>query len=564
MARDNKDGTVTVQSGDTLSSIAKAYNTTVTALAKLNPEITNVNKIRVGQVIRVSSSSAPATSNPTPAMASRPVVDKWGLVSNSDRELYAGWSFNNHANVDHYEYIWYYSWGVGVAMESSGSTTSMACTYSAPEHATHVSFIVRAVAKKDRDSKGNEVSRFPTTSYSEIKTYWYKDNPPKTPPTPDVEIEDYTLTATLDGLEDLNAEYIEFHVYQDNGHIVASTTSPHVPIVTYHAEFSCTIEPGHDYKVQARAWRGELHSDWSGYTGNQGTAPAASGGITVLKANSTSSVYLEWQAVSNAESYDIEYTTKKEYFDSSDQTQTISGIETNTYIKTGLEIGQEYFFRVRAVNENGHSAWTASKSIILGKTPSAPTTWSSTTKAIVGEPLTLYWVHNSEDGSKQVTAELELNINGNVTTHTIQKEETPEDEEEKTSSYSFDTSGYVEGTILKWRVRTCGITGEYSEWSIQRVVDIYAKPSLALNLLDLNGSWLETLTSFPFRITGTAGPSTQKPIGWHVSITANVGYETVDHIGRKTIVLQNGVVYSKYFDIYDQLDVVLSAQDLDL
>ena len=565
MATDNGNGTVTVVSGDTLSAIASKYGTTVDEIAKLNPSITNVNKIYTGQIIRVSSSAASTTTPSTPATATRPVVDKWGLVSNSDRELYAGWTFDKHNNVDHYEYIWYYSWGVGVAMESHGTTTSLSCTYSAPDYATHVSFIVRAVAKTDKDSKGNEIARFPTTAFSETKTYWYKDNPPKTPPVPDVEIKDYTLTATLDDLEDLNAEYIEFHVYQDNGHIVAHTDSPHVPIVTYHASFTCTIEPGHDYKVQARAWRGELHSDWSGYSGNQGTAPAASGGITVLRANSTNSVYLEWQPVGNAETYDIEYATKKEYFDSSDQTQTISGIETNTYIKTGLEIGQEYFFRVRAVNDNGHSDWTASKSIILGKKPSPPTTWSSTTKAIVGEPLTLYWVHNSEDGSKEVSAKLHLSMNGMyVEPFVIEKEETPEDEPDKTSSWSFNTSNYPEGTTFKWAVQTCGITGEYSDESIWREVVVYAKPTLILNLLDLNGSWFETLTSFPFRITGTAGPNTQKPIGWHLSITANEGYETVDHIGNKTIVNQNGVVYSRYFDIRDQLDMVLSAQDLDL
>lgn len=554
MATNNGNGTVTVVKGDTLYSIASTYKTTVAELARLNPSITNVNSIYVGQVIRVSSNS-PSSTKTTAAQV--PVVDKWGLVSNSDREVYAGWSWFRHNDTDHYEYEWYYSWGVGVAMESKGSTTAMACTFTAPEHATHVSFFVRAVAKKDK----NGVALFATTALSTKKTYWFAENPPKTPNPPTVEIEDYTLTATLDNLEDLNADTIEFHVYQDNGHLFASEK---VKIVTYHASCTFTVEAGHDYKVQARAWRGTQSSGWSGYSGNKGTPPAASSGITVIRANSTSSVYLEWGAANNAKTYDIEYTTKSEYFDSSDQTNTVSGISTNTYIKTGLEIGLEYFFRVRAVNDNGHSAWTAAKSIVLGKTPSAPTTWSSTTKAIVGEPLLLYWVHNSEDGSKQVKAELELNVNGEVTTYEIQKEETPEDEEEKTSSYDFSTSGYVEGTTLKWRVRTCGITGTYSEWSIQRVVDIHAKPFLSLNILDLSGNQLETLTSLPIRIAGTAGPNTQKPIGWHLTVTADEGYETVDHIGNKTIVNQNGVVYSEYIDVYSQLDVLLSASNIDL
>ena len=43
----------TVKKGDTLSSIAKKYGTTVEALLKANPQIKNANLIKVGQVIRI-------------------------------------------------------------------------------------------------------------------------------------------------------------------------------------------------------------------------------------------------------------------------------------------------------------------------------------------------------------------------------------------------------------------------------------------------------------------------------------------------------------------------------
>jgi LysM repeat protein len=43
----------TVKKGDTLSSIARKYGTTVQALLAANPQITNANLIRVGQVIRI-------------------------------------------------------------------------------------------------------------------------------------------------------------------------------------------------------------------------------------------------------------------------------------------------------------------------------------------------------------------------------------------------------------------------------------------------------------------------------------------------------------------------------
>lgn len=61
-----KEDTYVVKAGDTLSKIAKQFNTTVDALLKMNPEISNPNFIKVGQTIRLSGASpAPATKTGT-------------------------------------------------------------------------------------------------------------------------------------------------------------------------------------------------------------------------------------------------------------------------------------------------------------------------------------------------------------------------------------------------------------------------------------------------------------------------------------------------------------------
>ncbi|MFB7637667.1 C40 family peptidase [Peribacillus butanolivorans] len=60
----------TVKSGDSLSSIAKKYNTTTTNLLSLNPQISNPNSIKVGQVVNVPNGT---TGSVTP---SKPSVDK--------------------------------------------------------------------------------------------------------------------------------------------------------------------------------------------------------------------------------------------------------------------------------------------------------------------------------------------------------------------------------------------------------------------------------------------------------------------------------------------------------
>lgn len=538
--------TYTVKSGDTLYAIARKYSTTVSEIVKLN-NLPNPDLIYVGQQLVISGEAVKEE-----ASKSYTITPTVGLQADTDRTLVARWDWTRD-NTKHYEVRWW--WGPegqdGLLGEET-TTTQKYAVYNAPSNAERVSFYVKPVAT------GGQW----TSDWSTKVTYYFKDNPPLTPSAPSVEIKDYQLTATLDNLQDLNASDIEFHVYQDNGTLFASET---VKIVTFHASCTFTIEPGHDYKVQCRSWRDGVCSDWSGYSGNQSTKPSASSGITTCRATSSTSVYLAWGAVDNAESYDIEYTTKREYFDSSNQTTTQSGIKTATYTLTGLESGKEYFFRVRAVNNKGESAWSGIKSIVLGKKPSAPTTWSSTTTVIVGESLRLYWTHNSEDGSKQVKAELELIVNGKKSTTTINNPDADDEEaEDKISYYDFLTSGYTEGTTLLWRVRTCGITNQYSDWSTQRTVNVYARPNLSFAVTDNTGAALDTLKHFPFNIRGVAGPTTQKAIGYHLCVIANESYETVDHIGNKKIVSKNGEVYSKYFDISGSLNVSLSANDLDL
>lgn len=547
--------TYTVKAGDTLYKIAKAHNTTVNELVKLN-NLQNPNLIIVGQKLVISGD---AVSDPK-TTTSRATITSFGIQADTDRTLIARWSWSK-SNTDHYLVRWW--WGPegqsGVLGEETTTDWKYAM-YTPPANAERVSFYVKPISTTKK--VGNTETHVWTADWSTIVTFNLKDNLPLTPNAPSVTIKDYQLTATLDNLQNLNAESIEFHVYQDNGHLFASET---VKIVTYHASCTFTIEPGHEYKVQCRSWKGNARSDWSTYSGNQTTKPSASGGLTTCRAVSSTSVYLAWQSVANAETYDVQYTTKKEYFDGSDQTTIESGIETTSYTKTGLQSGEEYFFRVRAVNNQGVSAWSEAKSIILGKKPSAPTTWSSTTTSIVGETLNLYWVHNSEDGSKQVKAELEFDIDGVKSTKVVENPTADDEEaEEKISSYNFDTSGYPEGTKLLWRVRTCGITGDYSDWSMQREVDIYAPPTLRLNVTDLNGDLLENLTSFPFHVSGVAGPNTQKAIGYYLTVFANESYESVDHMGNRTIVGAGGEVYSKNFDISGDLDVTLSANDLDL
>lgn len=551
--------TYTVKKGDTLSGIAKKYNTTVAKLVKLN-DIDDPDYIVVGQKLIISGtvSTEEKKSSSKKKSTKKVTIKQFGLQADTDRTVYISWKWEKD-HTKHYAVKWYYTTpGAGVWFVGNDTTTEYKqSVYSAPSNAHKVKVKIKPVSKTHKVNKKD--TNYWTAEWSTEKKYSFSDNPPETPSAPTVTIEDYTLTAELNNL-DVNATKIEFQIVKDDKSSFKKGTAN---IKTSHASYSCNVDAGHDYKVRARSYRDDMYSDWSEYSSNVSTQPAASGGITTIRAVSETSVYLEWEASKTAKTYNLEYTTKKEYFDGSNATTTTTGIEFTHYEITGLTSGEEYFFRVRAVNDQGESAWSDIVSIVIGEDPSAPTTWSSTTTVIVGEPLILYWVHNSKDGSSQTFAELELTVNGSTTTQTIQNT-TDEDKKDKTSSYTIDTSGYTEGVQIKWRVRTAGIAKVYGEWSVLRTVDVYAPPTLELSVTNSSGTDLGIIESFPFYIYGLPGPNTQAPIGYHLTITANEMYETIDSVGNRQVVNQGEEVYSKYFDISQELLVEMSAGNIDL
>lgn len=554
-----------VKKGDLPSPICKKYGISLSQLVKLN----NLKKNRygnyliyVGQKLIISGKTTTSHSTPDKKPSTKksncPKIIHFGLQSDTDSTVFATWEWSR-SNTDKYKVVWNYHTGDGVwFIGEEKEITAEQSTYNAPSNAEKVRFKVKAISKKHKVNK-KEVSYW-TADYTDWKTYDFDNNPPKMPPVPTVKIEKYTLTASLTNLDDLNATEIEFQVVKDNSKTYKTGV---VTIKKWAASFSCTIEAGHSYTVRARSKRNKSYSGYSDYSDGAKTIPSTPASITSIKALSETSVQIEWDNVTNATKCEVQYTTKKIYFDSSSEVKSIT-VESTTHAEiTGLESGQEYFFRVRATNEQGESGWSEIVSITIGKAPAAPTTWASTTTAIVGEKVILYWVHNSEDGSSQTKAELELIIGDTTETHTITNT-TEESEKDKTSQYSLSTFTYTEGTTIKWKVRTAGITGVYGDWSTQRVIDIYAPPTLSLSITDNAGTSLAVLESFPFYINGVTGPATQTPIGYHVTITSTETYSTVDEIGNVKMISAGDDVYSQFYDISENLALEISAHSVDL
>lgn len=568
--------TYTVVKGDTLSEIDDKYYTTLKSeypdkvtsistgvkfLAELN-NIPNPDLIYVGQklIIIGDKTSVKKSTSKTPK------IDAFGLQSTDPRTVFATWRCD-HKEAKEYVVEWEHhiktskTWFGGAqstVTEDRTRSTDTQSVYTAPPESDAVRFRVKTIGITITDKNGKEKPKW-TSKATDWKQYSFKNNPPSVPSVPSIEITQCELTTRVDNL-DPNAEEVQFNIVKNDTTSLKTVT---VKVTTTSASYTCNVSTGARYKVRCRAKSGIQYSEWSNYSSNATSIPAPPKEITVCRPKTKTSIYLEWTKSATAKTYDICYTTKAEYFDYPDQVQSVNGIETNSYEKTGLETGEQYFFKVRTVDEKGQqSVWTDYKSVILGSEPEAPTTWSSTTTAMVGEPLVLYWVHNTEDGSSQTWAELEIVANGETSVIPIQNS-TDEDEKDKTSSYVVDTKGYEEGSEFLWRVRTAGILTDadnepvYGEWSIQRKVDVYAYVELALKVTDYDNNEIETLESYPFVMTAEAGPSTQTAIGFHVEIISNIIYETIDNIGNVKIVNEGESVYSSHFDTSTEFNKLL-------
>ena len=364
--------TYTVKRGDNLTKIAdgrcgknvaasisgSTVNAKINTLVALN-NIKNRNLIYTGQVLKLSGTSSSSSSSSTSTSSTAnaiPIINAFGLQSEdtTGRAMYVAWSCSR-SHVKNYKVRWsYYAdnlWIVGSETETTDAK-DVYCngTYSAPSNASKVRVKVQAISE-EKDDKGNLY--WDGECWSAEKIYDFSNNPPYPPDVPNVEIKDYTLTASIENInaKELNAEYVEFEIIKNNVSSLGSYSAK-INTATNYVSYVHTVDAGAEYKVRARCKKGSRVSGWTEFSNNAGTKPSVPSAITTCRANSYSnnevSAYLEWTAVNNAETYDIEHTTNKNYFDGSDGTTTITGIEFTHHEITSLELGKEYFFRVRA------------------------------------------------------------------------------------------------------------------------------------------------------------------------------------------------------------------------
>lgn len=462
--------------------------------------------------------------------------------------------------LDHYSVKWEYDTGDNVWFAGNEmATTIKNATYSPPSNVIKIKVTVKPVAKKH---KVNNTETEYWTGTDENAEYTVASDPPNIPETPSVMMDDYQLTCKIDNISDPKADSIEFAIYSGD----TLYNSGVVDVVTCRAIYVLTVAAGKDYRVRARAINhisdSLLYSEWSAFTTDDIlTKPTVVESI-VCRAVDRTNVELTWDEVPNADAYTIEYSVNSSYFDSSDATQTVDGIETLRYLFTGLQQGQVYYFRMRSVNDSGESEWSEIVSLELGTVPVPPSTWSSTTTAIVGEMVTLFWQHNSRDNSTQKAAQILLTINGESETIDIDTSEEPDDE--KTMLYTIPDSKISVGANIEWSVRTKGVMDEYSDWSIVRQINVYVEPTLSTRITDQNDVDETTIEALPFYIKCTTSPASQYPIAYYINIISMNTYNSIDNYGRNIIINAGDSVYEKTLDTTEQLIHEISGHNVTL
>lgn len=539
-------------------------------------------------------------------------------VSGSPKEFYADWTWSDQTAIyndcEEVRTQWTYytaDWVAFVGERKNAAPNDQGLVhpkFSLPDNAIALEFWIMPQPKVDQtkqtiyNKKGKKTgTRTITTrrfAARGVSTSITIEPRPAKPSAPSVNIDSFKLTTELNTYDE-NTKYVQFQVVKNDSTVVATGTSR---VVTNHAAFTCNIAPGGSYKVRCRGRHNSPTSwgEWSEYSSNVGTIPTNPNRITKHNVLSPTSIQIYWNEVANATAYDIEYAVDKSYFDVSSNVQSVTADRgVTSRIIDNLESGQTWFFRVRASNSVGKSGWSEIYSVLLGKIPAAPTTWSDTTSVVVGETVDLYWMHNAEDGSSQTAAQIEITVNG--TTKTITRSGSDISTETGVASYYtydvrndttdalLDSSGsnildssdgnilsqnrdiFGEGTTVEWRVRTKGIlttpNSGYGEWSVKRTIIVYASPGIELTVSQYPSfiSPLDTLTSFPIYIRAVATPATQRAVGWNLKVVSNQSYITEDLVGELKRVNKDSEVFSRYIPAESNtLNMTLSAGDIDL
>lgn len=615
--------------------------------------ISNVNMLYVGQKLAITADSSSSSTVVNDDNSKAPTITYFGRgipapsdmsvdpattgTDLSDTELLAIWTWSKETDTASYDFVWEYTKGLKdrsgnlIWLIETGSNSideehksdrgyldaARQTTWDIPDGAVTIRFKVRAIARKVETKNGKETvetSIYPNTDYCAYEEFQVSQISLPAPSAPELEMTgQLQLKCRLENI-DARAIEIEFEVWQNETTLFNSSK---VKVTATHtATYVLNLAKSSTYQVRCRISNGTVWSNWSEFTSDDIKTVPDAPQITNLVVkpytsmqSDTYAVQIDWTKRDTAEGYTMEYIPRELYLGiAQDGSFLPAGTATaheytvtaqvhptsDTFPESSFSgASGEYYVHIRAVAGNDiYSDWSSVKTFITGKTPNPPTTWSSTTSAVIGvDDLRLRWTHNSTDGSGERAAQLIFALgtrsNGTITwggnttvsiannrtgkkyyetsecqiilssasaSHTDQRDNSPAQVKPNRSNQS----------VMRWSIRTAGATGVMSDPSTIRYIDIYSPPVLAITLSGMSGSTTHTLTSFPFYLSASNQSTDQTAIGYYVKIMSNSQYDTINEFGQTITIRKGDPVFEAVYDSFSLSNIEFSADTLDL
>lgn len=255
-----------------------------------------------------------------------------------------------------------------------------------------------------------------------------------------------------------------------------------------------TGESGYSIHVRnVTADGSSMVSDYDSYTTSMPTAPVLN---SVVNTTTSGKVYLSWtNSWTDATGMIIAWTDDPDNWMSNEDPQTyeIEEVAANWFI-TGLETGQLWYFRVRAVRDVGgnetKSPWSNEVSIDLASAPAVPVLNLSEEAITEDGMVTAYWSYVTTDGTGQIAGSIvEATYSGGVWTYGRSVGSTTT--AQHIDIYAKDW-GWTNGSTVYLALQTRSGSGGQSEYSTPVELHIAETPTVTITTTSLSAS--ETMT----------------------------------------------------------------------
>jgi hypothetical protein len=188
-----------------------------------------------------------------------------------------------------------------------------------------------------------------------------------------------------------------------------------------------------------------------------------------------------WGAVSGATGYTIQISKNSSF------TPLVTGVQVTpaTYTPTkDLPVGTTLYWRVQSRGTNGPSAWSAVRTVNTANPPSIPTLLNPVSNALTTDytPLLDWAVVTVPPGTTFNYYQIQVANNAAFTSPTVDTGAgflTNKDVHEYTPETDLNAN-----TKYYWRVRSYNTAGEYSAWSLVRILRTAILPPTLLTPAD--------------------------------------------------------------------------------